>query len=81
MQDLLVQIQSICAKPEDIVLITFGKDMNLDECNNIIEYLNKKFPEFRFVGNIEGCIKNITVLDAPVKPIFHFDWSESKDGD
>ena len=55
--------------------------MELDDCNGVIEYLNKKFPEFRFAGNIEGCIKNITILDAPVKPIFHFDWSESKGGD
>jgi len=55
--------------------------MDLDECNEIIEYLNKKFPEFRFAGNMEGWIKNITVLEAPVKPVFHFDWSESKDGD
>ena len=81
MQDLLVQIQSICAKPEDIVLITFGKDIDLDTCNEVIEYFNKKFPEFRFVANMEGCIKNITILDAPIQTHFHFDWSESKNGD
>lgn len=80
MQDLIVQVQSICAKPEDMILVTFGQDFDFDEIQTSIEALNKCFPDLKFIGNREGMITNITVIDTPIKPVFHFDWSESKDG-
>ena len=66
MEDSIVQIQSLSVKPEDIVLITFSSDYNLEELNDCIKYFEQKFPELRIIGNVEGMIKNITVLDMPV---------------
>ena len=66
MEDLIVQIQSLPVKPNDIVLITFSNTYGLEELNGCIKYLEQKCPELRIVGNIEGMIKNITVLDMPV---------------
>ena len=66
MEDPNVQIQSLSVKPEDILLITFSNAYDLDELNECLKYLEQKFPELRIVGNIEGMIKNITVLDMPV---------------
>ena len=65
MEDPIVQIQSLSVKPEDIVLITFSNAYDLDELNECIKYFEQKFPELRIVGNVEGMIKNITVLDMP----------------
>lgn len=66
MEDPIVQIQSLSVKSEDIVLITFSNAYTLDELNECIKYFEQKFPELRIVGNVEGMIKNITVLDMPV---------------
>ena len=66
MEDLIVQIQSLPVKPEDIVLVTFSNAYDLEELNECLKYLEQKCPELRIIGNIEGMIKNITVLDMPV---------------
>lgn len=63
MKDLIVQIQSIPVKPDDIIVLTFSKDMGIDECNESFKEIKKMFPNLQFMANREDLLKNITVLD------------------
>lgn len=81
MQDLLVQIQSIYAKPEDLIILTFSKEVNFEDINDSITAIAKHCPDLKFVANREDFVKNITVIETPIKPIIHYDWSPCKDGD
>ena len=36
MEDLIVQVKSISAKPEDIILITFGEDCDIPDINDFM---------------------------------------------
>ena len=75
MQDLIVQVQKITAKPDDMILITIGKDCDLDDANQVLGYLQEKFPDFTFIGNYEGVITNITIIekDIPLTPLYSYE--------
>lgn len=72
MQDLAVQIQSIPVKPDDIIILTFSKDIDIDECNQSFKNIKEMFPNLHFIPNREDIIKNITVLDMQI-PYIAFD--------
>lgn len=36
MEDLIVQVKAISAKPEDIILITFGEDYDISDVNDFM---------------------------------------------
>ena len=63
MQSLAVQIQNISVKPDDIIILTFSKDMDIDECNQSFMNIKEMFPNLHFIPNREDIIKNITVLN------------------
>jgi len=53
---------------EDIIILTFGANYGFDELNEIMKNIESRFPQYKFVANLEGLIKNITVLkhDEPL---------------
>lgn len=75
MQDLIVQIQSISVKPEDLILLTFSKEMDIDECNTCFKNIKEMFPNLKFLPNREDILKNITVLDVQIPMVMHYDYS------
>ena len=79
MEDLIVQVKAISAKPEDIILITFGEDYDISDVNDFMQHLNKDFPNLHFITNIEGLIKNITVLDIQTPSEIYFNYSPNTD--
>lgn len=81
MQDLLVQVQSISAKSEDLIILTFSKEVDFDDINESITAISKYCPDLKFMANREDFIKNITVIDTPIKSIVHYNWSPCRDGD
>ena len=72
MENLIVQISHLPVSSEDIIILTFGTNYSFDELNDIMKNLESRFPQYNFVANLEGLIKNITVLkhDEPLKMIF-----------
>ena len=81
MQDLIVQVQSISAKPEDLIILTFSKEIDIDDINDSITAIAKYCPDLKFLANREDFVKNITVIETPIKPIIRYDWSTCRDGD
>ena len=79
MEDLIVQIQSISVKPEDVIILTFSKDMDIDKCNTCFKNIREICPNLKFLVNREDIIKNITVLDMQTPMIIHYDNSPSFD--
>lgn len=71
MENLIVQINHLPVSSEDIIILTFGTDY-IDELDSIMKNLESRFPQYNFVANLEGLIKNITVLkrDESLKMIF-----------
>ena len=72
MENLIVQISHLPVSSEDIIILTFGANYGFDELNEIMTNIESRFPHYKFVANLEGLIKNITVLkhDEPLKMIF-----------
>ena len=73
MENLIVQISHLPVSSEDIIILTFGANYGFDELNEIMTNIESRFPQYKFVANLEGLIKNITVLkqDKPLKMIFN----------
>ena len=49
-----------------MILITVGKDCDVDNALQIMSYLQEKFPDFNFVVNYEGVITNITIIEKDI---------------
>ena len=81
MQDLIVQVSTIEAKPEDLIILTFSKEVDFKDINDSIAAIRKYCPDLKFIANREDFVTNITIIETPVKPIIHYDWSPCKDGD
>ena len=79
MQDLIVQIQSIQVKPEDVIILTFSKDIDIDECNASFKNIKEMCPNLNFIPNREDIIKNITVLNIQQIPTIRYDYSPNFD--
>ena len=79
MEDLIVQIQSIPVKPEDIIILTFSKEMDIDECNTSFKHIKEMCPNLKFIPNREDIIKNITVLDMQPPTLMYYDYSPNFD--
>lgn len=79
MQDLIVQIQSMQVKPGDVIILTFSKDMEIDECNMSFKNIKDMCPNLNFIPNREDIIKNITVLSMQQIPTMRYDYSPNFD--
>ena len=67
MQDLLVQIQSIYAKPEDLIILTFSKEVNFEDINNSITTLAK----YCYKNMFYNCINLTNVPKLPAVILAH----------
>ena len=79
MEDLIIQIQSIPVKPEDIIVLTFSKEMDCDACNECFRNIREICPNLKFIPNREDILKNITVLDMQIPFVASHDsynWEE-----
>ena len=74
-------MSTIEAKPEDLIILTFSKEVDFEDINDSIAAISKYCPDLKFIANREDFVKNITIIETPAKPIIYYDWSPCKDGD
>mgnify|MGYP003309354071 CR=1 FL=1 len=55
-------IQTVSVEPGDVILAHISADMNIDECQAILEELNKAFPENTVLLVNEYVLKGMTIL-------------------
>ena len=66
-------------KPGDVIILTFSKDMGIDECNTAFKNITDMCPNLNFIPNREDIIKNITVLSMQQLQTIRYDYSPNFD--
>ena len=61
-----VNSEILYIKPNDVVMLTFGKDYDLEEAENVARHVAEQFPNNKFIINLEGLITDIKIIKEDV---------------
>ena len=64
MEDFGVKLAKLCTKEDDIIVVTFSKDMDIDECSDCLSFIKNQYPQYNFLGAREDIIKEITIIEG-----------------
>ena len=63
MEDFGVKLARLRAKEDDIIILTFSKDMDCDAAEKCFNFIKNQYPQYNFLGNMENCIVDITIVE------------------
>ena len=63
MEDFGVKLARLRAKEDDIIILTFSKDMDCDAASECFNFIKNQYPQYNFLGNMENCIVDITIVE------------------
>ena len=61
-----VSSEILYIKPDDVIMLTFGKDYDLDEAEQVAKRMAEEFPKNKFIMNLEGLITDIKIIKEDV---------------
>ena len=61
-----VNSEILYIKPNDVVMLTFGKEYNLEEAESVARRVAEQFPNNKFIMNLEGLITDIKIIKEDI---------------
>lgn len=61
-----VNSEILYIKPNDVIMLTFGKDYDLEEAEHVARRVAEQFPNNKFIMNLEGLITDIKIIKEDV---------------
>lgn len=61
-----VSSEILYIKPNDVVMLTFGKDYDLEEAEQVAKCVAEQFPNNKFIMNLEGLITDIKIIKEDI---------------
>ena len=61
-----VNSEILYIKPNDVVILTFGKEYDLEEAEQVARRVAEVFPNNKFIMNLEGLITDIKIIKEDI---------------
>ena len=61
-----VNSEILYIKPNDVIMLTFGKEYDLEEAEHVARRMAEQFPNNKFIMNLEGLITDIKIIKEDV---------------